>query len=199
MHCTNCGKEVPADAEFCAGCGNRVQAAAPLPTRKRSGWKWALGILAVLAILGGLVSEPDEPKGAKPEPAGVTVSLTVRPSVQNGSIFISGNTDLPDGAIVHCEVKSEQFNPPPALEKEVMIDLEKIEVSGGSFNAKADASDFAQGKASIYCTFFPGLNPQPPHVNEKYGANGEKLVGSNVLRLSDSMPAQVEVKEFFEF
>ena len=102
-----------------------------------------------------------------------------------------------DGAIVSCEVKSEQL--PLAAEKQLFIALGKIEVSGGSFNAKTDASDFAPGKASIYCTFFPELDTQPPHVNEKYGAKGEKLVGSNVLRMPDSMPAQVEAKEFFEF
>ncbi len=67
MHCTNCGKEVPAQAEFCIECGTRIQTASPVPSKKRSGWNWALGILVALVVLGGLLPEPDEPKATKPE------------------------------------------------------------------------------------------------------------------------------------
>ena len=57
MHCANCGKEIPAQAEFCADCGTRIHAAPPFTSKKRSGWKWALGILGGLAVLGALLLE----------------------------------------------------------------------------------------------------------------------------------------------
>ena len=56
MHCTNCGKEVPSDAEFCSGCGTKVavsQAELETTTKKQPSKKMA-GCLVLLCIMGFL-------------------------------------------------------------------------------------------------------------------------------------------------
>ena len=72
MHCEHCGKEVPGDAKFCNACEKEIQAPLQTPPsagrRKRTWWKWTLGILVGLGVLGALLPDP-EPEGENLEEA----------------------------------------------------------------------------------------------------------------------------------
>ncbi len=72
MHCTNCGKELRAQAGFCSECGSRVQSAASRarPTKKkRSAWKWGLGIFGVLFLIGLIMPRTPRARTAAEEQA----------------------------------------------------------------------------------------------------------------------------------
>ncbi|MCU0852667.1 MAG: hypothetical protein MUC90_05375 [Thermoplasmata archaeon] len=54
MKCAICGAENPNDAEFCAGCRNRIPRISPEPPASRV-WAWVAG-LAVGSVIGLLMA-----------------------------------------------------------------------------------------------------------------------------------------------
>jgi hypothetical protein len=69
MHCTRCGTLAPADAQFCAKCGNAIVATlvqtepdastvtadAPKPKPPRQAWLYVVGALLAVGCAGDLV------------------------------------------------------------------------------------------------------------------------------------------------
>lgn len=102
MRCANCGSHVPLDASFCGRCGQRVdstrssitggfaepasalrrenlQSSGGEAPRRPPAWLIAflaiVGIVVVLAVIGSLTDDDDEPSaGASPVPSAVTSS-----------------------------------------------------------------------------------------------------------------------------
>ena len=63
MYCEHCGKLISGEAKFCNACGKQIQAPLQTPPsvgrKKRTWWKWTLGIFVGLVILGGLLRDPE--------------------------------------------------------------------------------------------------------------------------------------------
>lgn len=66
--CTGCGAPLASGAQFCSNCGLPLSAPAERPKPRRKLLYWALGIIAVLGIIGSLA--PDE----EPEPIATVTS-----------------------------------------------------------------------------------------------------------------------------
>ena len=94
MHCTNCGKEVPSDAEFCSGCGTKVavsQAEPETTTKKQPSRKMAgcLVLLCIMGFLAWLVSDSSESTDPAPT-EGITEPKPVGDTTTDGTRQING-------------------------------------------------------------------------------------------------------------
>ena len=94
MHCTNCGKEVPSDAEFCSGCGTKVavsQAELETTTKKQPSRKMAgcLVLLCIMGFLAWLVSDSSESTDPAPT-EGITEPKPVGDTTTDGTRQING-------------------------------------------------------------------------------------------------------------
>ncbi len=138
--------------------------------------------------------DPPEPRESAAPPAGTpspapagdapagptsTVALIVTATLDGDTLEISGDTDLPDGALVTYEVHHETFLPVANI---TMTRAGTAVVHERRFLATAELTGWSAGTVVVSTAFSPRLpeGQQPDAVIARFGASGERLGGENV-------------------
>ena len=153
--------------------------------------------IVVLALLLGGCSQVASETGAGTDTQGTEpVTLTVGHRSEWRVLWLEGETDLPDGAIVNYRVTHGLARTAPADEWPAtnMIESGRATVQGGQYWTRINTFRWPAGEVRILVQF--PLPPQPPAVLTRYGELGVHLTGDNVTNL-DGMKA-VEVEYVFE-
>ncbi len=153
-------------------------------------------VIALLLVLvaGGCVQP--ETHGADMAPGTEPVALTVDHRSEWRVLWIEGETDLPDGALVNYRVTHSVARSSPSEDWPAtnLIDSGRATVQEGQFWSQINTLNWPAGEVEIVVQF--PLPPQPSEVAARYGEFGEHLTGDNVSDLG-GMKA-VEVTHVFE-
>ena len=155
----------------------------------RLGWPLRLVTVAAIAAAGPACGPSD------PAP-GVAGTETVRLEVSHRSewrqLWIEGATDLPAGASVNSEVVHELAERAPADEWPAanLQSAGRAAVRDGQYWTRINTFNWPPGAVRIRVQF--PLPPQPPEVEARYGALGERLTGDNVIEVAGTRAIEVE-------
>lgn len=108
---------------------------------------------------------------ARPAPA--TVRLDGAARVVGTELQVSGTTDLPDDSLVDIGIWRE--------DEPVSELFDAVKVRGGRFEYAADVRGWPPGTVNVEVGFSPAIEGQPPQAHERYGREGERLTGPNVV------------------
>ena len=154
----------------------------------------SVGLLLATYVGGcaGLGSETDSATNRGTE----MVALSVSHRSEWRVLWIEGDTDLPNGAFVNYRVTHSLARTAPAEEWPTgnLIDSGRATVQDGQYWTTINTINWPAGEVEVRIQF--PLPPQPPEVEERFGAFGEHLTGDNVTDLG-GMKA-VEVTHRFE-
>jgi hypothetical protein len=110
------------------------------------------------------------------------VTLTSSSRIVGRTLFIEGNTDLPDSAVIEWELRHESFN----IRRDIPLSRLASEghtiVRDRHYTVAVDLSAWPAGQVEVWVAFQPlsyGTR-QPACVNQLYGRNGERIEGENV-------------------
>lgn len=108
------------------------------------------------------------------------VQLEVMATLNGDTLKITGETDLPDHALVTYEVYHETFLPVANAD---MTRKGITTVQKNKFSAITNLTDWSAGTIVVTAAFTPGLTEkkQPDEIIKKFGARGELLAGGNVF------------------
>ena len=147
-------------------------------------------VLAILAVgCGGTGSN----SATGPVDTGTeTVQLSVQPRSEWRVLWIEGDTDLPDGALVNYRATHELARSAPTEEWPAtnLIDSGRATVEGGHYWARVNTLNWPAGEVEVLIQF--PLPPQPSEVDSRYGEFGEHLTGENVTDLGGMKALEVE-------
>jgi hypothetical protein len=106
-----------------------------------------------------------------------TASIRLEPVITGGSLHVRGITDLPDGAHIVYSIGAgsspeEGFGGP-------YVD-DSVAVAAGRFNEAVDIARFPSGPITVWAAFDP-TDDQPPAVVERFGTDGSRLRGPDVV------------------
>ncbi len=154
--------------------------------------------LACLAIMSAVAGIACGPTGESGEPAGAAgtdaeaVQLSVGHRSEWRELWVEGATDLPDGAHVNYRVTHEIAETAPADEWPVanLMETGRAAVLDGQFWTRINTYRWPAGQVRILVQF--PLPPQPPEVDARFGAFGERLSGDNVTDLGGMKAVEVE-------
>lgn len=150
-------------------------------------------IALLLALLAMGCAPPGAGTATNPVESGTEpVLLTVEPRSEWRVMWIEGDTDLPDGALVNYRATHELARAAPAEEwpAKNLIDSGRATVQGGHYWARVNTLNWPAGEVAVLVQF--PLPPQPPEVDAKYGEFGERLTGENVTDLGGIKAIEVE-------
>ena len=152
----------------------------------------AAATLAVAGVGCGPSGALDGAPDASPGAAGETVRLEVTHRSEWRQLWIEGETDLPDGAHVNYHVVHELGERAPADEWPAanLISSGRAGVRDGQYWTRINTFNWPPGAVRIRVQF--PLPPQPPEVEARYGALGERLTGDNVIELAGTRAIEVE-------
>lgn len=121
-----------------------------------------------------------------------TVDLTVEHRSEWRTLWLEGETNLPDGAHVNYRVTHALAADVPVGEWPAanLIESGRSTVRDGTYWAKISTFNWPAGEVRVVVRF--PLPPQPPEVVERYGAFGEHLAGDGVKALQGMKTAEVE-------
>jgi hypothetical protein len=123
-----------------------------------------------------------------PPNASVTFDITVE---QPGTIAVDGKTDLPEGTVINWDLVSGSYF---AEGGGGLIKYGQTTVTNGGFRMRIDAAPMQSGTLlGVGVRFYPG-DEQPAAVSERFGPNGERLQGPDVLDDSGT-PVLLVVRE----
>jgi hypothetical protein len=123
-----------------------------------------------------------------PPNASVTFDVTVEPP---GTIAVEGKTDLPEGTLIYWDLVSGSYF---AEGGAPLIKYGQTTVSNRRFRMRIDAAPRQRGTLlGVGVRFYPGIE-QPAAVSERFGPNGERLQGPDVLDDSGT-PVLLVVRE----
>ena len=151
----------------------------------------------VLAMLLTVCAAPGSNSAPKTSTVGTEpVMLTIGHRSEWRVLWIEGDTDLPDGALVNYRATHElaQSTPPDKWPAANIIDSGRATVQEGHYWARINTLNWPRGEVQVLVQF--PLPPQPPEVLTRYGDFGEHLLGENVTDLGGIKV--VEVKHLFE-
>ena len=154
-------------------------------------------IAPLLALLALGCAVPGAGTTTTPAESGTEpVRLTVQPRSEWRVLWIEGDTDLPDGALVNYRATHELARAAPAEDWPAtnLIDSGRATVQDGHYWARVNTLNWPAGEVEVQVQF--PLPPQPPDVETRYGPFGEQLTGENVIDLG-GMKA-IEVASRFE-
>ena len=130
----------------------------------------------------------------------VTGTEAVRLTVDHRSewrvLWIDGETNLPDGALVNYRVTHSVARTSPSEDWPAMnlIDSGRATVQNGQYWSRINTLNWPKGEVEIVVQF--PLPPQPSEVVRRYGEFGEQRTGDNVTDFG-GMKA-VEVTHVFD-
>ena len=145
-------------------------------------------LLLSVGCLSGAEPAPDQASET------VALSLTYRDEWRN--LWIEGETDLPDGAVVAYQVIHEIAETTSVEEwpAKNLIDSGNSTVRDGTYWTEVNTTYWPRGNVRLLVQF--PVAPQPAVVAEQYGQFGERLAGDNVVSMGEMKV--VEVEETFE-
>ena len=153
--------------------------------------------VAVLAVLLCSCSQAASVPAAGSNTMGTEpVALEVGHRSEWRVLWLEGETDLPDGAIVNYRVTHSLARTTPAEDWPAtnLIESGRATVQGGQYWTRINTFHWPAGEVRVLVQF--PLPPQPPAVTTRYGELGVHLTGDNVTNI-DGMKA-VEVEYVFE-
>ena len=120
------------------------------------------------------------------------VLLTVDTRSEWRVLWIEGDTDLPDGALVSYRATHELARSVPTEEWPAtnLIDSGRATVQGGQYWARINTLNWPAGDVEVLVQF--PVPPQPPDVDTRYGKFGDHLTGENVTDLGGMKAVEVE-------
>ncbi len=117
--------------------------------------------------------------------SGTDPQLCLNAQISRRTLFVSGSTSLPDGAII--QVSAEDFG--TGANEHWVTDTVAVTVANGSFGRSFDLSTWGAGTVTVTALFEVGPE-QPAELLDRYGAYGERLSGPEVvLDLNAGVPA----------
>lgn len=112
------------------------------------------------------------------------VDAEIRQTVElDGNLTVRGSTNLPDGALVTCEVWHESED--AGLGSGAFDVLRTIAVASGRFDCSTSVAGWPPGTIRVGVRFEPYLADQPADIREAYGSRGQRLGGTQVRHDSD--------------
>ena len=125
-------------------------------------------------------------------PGTESVRLDVEHRSEWRQLWIEGSTDLPDGAFVDYRVEHEAGRSTPAEDWPAtnLIETGRATVAEGRFWTRVNTFNWPRGGVRVVVQF--PLPPQPPEVESRYGALGERLSGDNVVTVAGAQVVEVE-------
>ena len=106
---------------------------------------------------------------------GTDPQLCLDASIFGRTLSVTGNTSLPDGAIV--QVWATDYG--TGYNQRWTTDTVSLTLSNGAFSRTFDLSDWGAGTVTAYAQF-EVTSVQPQIVVSRYGAGGERLHGPDV-------------------
>lgn len=159
----------------------------------RLGWPTGPSAPLILLVLAP-VAACSPGGGAMPGAAAGTepVRLEIEHRSEWRQLWVEGATDLPDGAFVDYQVAHEMSDTTPADDWPAtnLIEIGRASVTEGQFWARINTFNWPRGSVRIVVQF--PLPPQPPEVETRYGAFGERLAGDNVVTAAGARVVEVE-------
>ena len=149
--------------------------------------------LALCATAGAACGAGDiASRSSAPAEGTETVVLTVNHRSEWRVLWVEGQTDLPDGALVNYRVAHEvgKTSPVEAWPVNNLIAEGRAAVRDGTYWAKINTLNWPSGQVRVLIQF--PLPPQPPAVEERFGTLGEHLTGDNVTVLDGMKAIEVE-------
>ena len=149
-----------------------------------------VGALAIVAVVASIVivrggAEALLGQCTPPWLAGTDPQVCLNAHISRRTLVVSGNTSLPDGAIVRVWADDPGLGPGA----DWTTDTVDCAVIDGSFGRSFDVTDWGAGTVTVTAIFEVGPK-QPAEVVDRYGANGERISGPEVLfDLNASSPA----------
>ncbi len=153
-------------------------------------------VILVIVIVGSVaivkgVAEAILGQCTPPWLAGTDPQICLNAQISQGTLIVSGGTSLTDGAIV--QVWADDYGTGPG--EHWGTDPASLTVRGGSFGQSFDVSDWGAGTVTVTALFEIGSG-QPRDVIDRYGTNGERLSGPDVvldMNAGDPPPQAVQV------
>jgi hypothetical protein len=155
--------------------------------------RWALLlVIGVSGLAGCTVADDGGLAGGDVAQGTEPVALEVRHRSEWRVLWIEGDTDLPDGALVNYTVTHEAATLTPAEEWPAanLTESARATVNEGQYWARINTLNWPTGQVRVLVQF--PLPPQPPEVDTRYGAFGEHLTGANVTVLAGMKAVEVE-------
>jgi len=123
-----------------------------------------------------------------------SVMLTVETRSEWRVLWIEGDTDLPDGALVNYRATHElsRSAPPEEWPAINLIDSGQSTVQGGHYWTRINTLNWPSGEVVVLVQF--PLLPQPPNIDARYGEFGEHLTGENVTDLGGMKALEIETR-----
>ena len=120
------------------------------------------------------------------------VELTIANDTGKPAQNVRVVSDLPDGAFVDYQVAHAMSDTTPADDWPAtnLIESGRATVAEGQFWARINTFNWPRGDVRVVVQF--PLPPQPPEVEARYGAFGERLAGDDVVTVAGARVVEVE-------
>ena len=150
----------------------------------------------ICLVVAGCTPSPSAGGAESLDTGTESVMLVVEPRSEWRVLWIEGDTDLPDGAMVNYRATHELARTAPTEDWPAtnLIDSGRATGQGGHYWARINTLNWPTGEVEVLVQF--PLPPQPEIVNARYGSFGEHLTGENVTDLG-GMKA-IEITHRFE-
>jgi hypothetical protein len=149
-------------------------------------------LLAIASLFVARVgSEAIMGQCAPPWLTGADPQLCLNAQISRGQLIVSGTTSLSDGAVI--QLWAEDYG--TAFGDHWQTDTAVVTVTNGRFRTTFDLSGWGAGTVTAHAQFRVGPG-QPLEVVDRYGPNGERIVGPDVeldFRAGDPPPRTVQV------
>ena len=152
-------------------------------------------VAPILALLATGCTATGSGSATDPIDAGTEpVLLTVETRSEWRALWIEGDTDLPDGALVNYRATHELARSTPTEDWPAtnLIDSGRATVQAGHYWTRINTLNWPAGEVVVLVQF--PLPPQPPDVDARYGEFGEHLTGENVTDLGGMKALEVEAR-----
>jgi len=134
---------------------------------------------------------------------GATATMSISTEVEDGTVTVSGETDLPDGAVVSVQVvqwdkwqEESADGTAPDVGTSPWVVSDQVLVMGGRYETPLFIGDWPAGKGLAITYFWIDLG-QPAEVIERFGLDGAGLKGADVSD-KDLYGPTLEVQEEFD-
>lgn len=138
-------------------------------------------VLVGLLLVGPLFGLVADNWSARHGPPTIRLDMTVQ--LVGRQVAVTGQTDLPDGAVLWVQADNEDFVTAPPVAPIGPYGNQALalaRVANGSYSATLDLSPWPPGHAIVDVTFAPDSS-QPAAIVARFGADGAGLVGPDVL------------------
>jgi hypothetical protein len=134
---------------------------------------------------------------------GATASMSLSTQVGDGTVTVTGETDLPDGTVVLAQILqwdewqgATADGVTPDVNTSPWVRSEQTVVSDGRFEATFSTAEWPAGRGLAVGYFWLDTQ-QPADVIERFGSRGQRLKGPDVTE-DDVFGPTLEVQKVFD-